>query len=199
MYSSLVNGMYYLLLLVLLCCVFFTIARICTTFQYQVVYYLPGVESVLSVAGGGVCITYFPQYCLCLAIWVELRAKNNWTNIFRDNHFHHIANIIMVCFYTIHITVYKYNSRKWELLVLAQRTHTDKSMLAQQIWIILCSGNRFRPFFALLIMRYFFSPHNGVKVNIDSLLISDWLMRATPSEIWDGRGWAEPYRHVYLL
>ena len=39
MYSSLVNGMYYLLLLVLLCCVFFTIARICTTFQYQVVYF----------------------------------------------------------------------------------------------------------------------------------------------------------------
>ena len=155
-------------------------------------YYLPGVESVLSVAGGGVCITYFPQYCLWLSIWVELCAKNNRTNIFRDNHFHHIANIIMVCFYTIHITVYKYNSRKWELLVLAQRTHTDKSMLAQQIWIILCSGNRFRPFFALLIMRYFFSPHNGVKVNIDSLLISDWLMRATPSEIWDWRGldWA---------
>ena len=39
MYSSLVNGMYYLLLLVLLCCVFFTIARMCTTFQYQVVYF----------------------------------------------------------------------------------------------------------------------------------------------------------------
>ena len=39
MYSSLVNGMYYLLLLVLLCCVFFTIARICSTFQYQVVFF----------------------------------------------------------------------------------------------------------------------------------------------------------------
>ena len=39
-----------------------------------------------------------------------------------------------------------------------------------------------------MIMRHFFSPHNGVKVNIDSLLISDWLMRATPSEIWDERG-----------
>ena len=71
--------------------------------------FLPGVESVLSVASGGVCVTYFPQYCLCLAIWVELRTKNNRTNVFRDNHFHHIANIIMVCFYTIHITVYKYN------------------------------------------------------------------------------------------
>ena len=108
MYSSLVNGMYYLLLLVLLCCVFFTIARICTTFQYQVVYYLPEVESVLSVAGGGVCITYFPQYCLCLAIWVELRAKNNRTNTFRDNHFHHIANVII---FSIILQVYKCNIR----------------------------------------------------------------------------------------
>ena len=197
MYSSLVNGMYYLLLLVLLCCVFFTIARICTTFQYQVVYYLPWVESVLSVAGGGVCITYFLQYCLCLAIWVELRAKNNRTNTFRDNHFYHILPILLLFVSTL--DKYKYNSH-YSLQIRYQKMraacacteNTTKNMRRKQIWIILCSGNRFRPFFALMIMRHFFSPHNGVKVNIDSLLISDWLMRATPSEIWDGRGldWA---------
>ena len=194
-------GMYYLLLLALLCCVFFTIARICTTFQYQVVYYLQGVESVLSVGGGGVCITYFPQYCLCLAIWVELRTKNNRTYTFRDNHFHHNANVITFGFYN-----WKYNSNyclqmRYQKIktACACTKNTHRSMHRKQIWIILCSGKRFRPFFALMIMRHFFSPHNGVKVNIDSLLISDWLMRVTPSEIWDGRGWAEPYRHVYLL
>ena len=196
MYSSLVSGMYnFTPLGATMLCIFHN----CKDIYYFPVpgcVFLPGVESILSVGGGGVCITYFPQYCLCLAIWVELRAKNNCTNTFRDNHFHHIANVIMFVQFTSQSTNAISENEKCLCL---HKELTHKSMRAKQFWIIFCSGNRFRPFFALMIMRHFFSPHNGVKVNIDSLLISDWLMGATPSEIWDGRGWAEPYRHVYLL